>query len=381
MNAMIKPIRKVEDLNRLRRQLSKNPRDLLLFCLITETGLKLGDVLKLKIKDLDGLQLRDPLPISKAPAYLDKKPRMTPRIEEAFDMLRKEKTPYLEDYLFKSKKGNAPLEPTSVSRLVAQWFREMKLEGLTGVKSLRKTWERHFKHNTGSVELVSNSNGESIYGRLATPKMSDQIHSKLLDLILTGRLAPGKKLVAQHIAEEMQISPMPVRDALNRLEANGFVILQRNRSYYVNSLSKKDLIEITEMRMILEPIAAAKASTMASDQEIGDIIKIADKFQQAVDISARDTYLKTNRDFHFKIYNCTKNQTMIQFIDQLWNMLSPYQYLLSEKSRSHNFTEGGYKNHQEIVSALRKKDTESLDRWVKKDITFAFNGIIAEFKE
>jgi DNA-binding GntR family transcriptional regulator len=381
MSAVIKPIQRVEDLNRLRRKLSKNPRNLLLFCLITETGLKLGDVLKLKVKDLDGLTAGDPLPISKAPVNLEAKPRMTSRIEEAFKILRKEKTLFLEDYLFKSKKGNAPLEPTSVSRLVAQWFREMKLEGLTGVKSLRKTWERHFKHSTGSGQLTTKSNGESIYGRLATPKMSDQIHSKLLDLILTGRLAPGKKLVAQHIAEEMRISPMPVRDALNRLEANGFVILQRNRSYYVNSLSKKDLIEITEMRMILEPIAAVKASTMVSDQEIGEIIKIADTFQKAVDIGARDTYLKTNRDFHFKIYNCTKNQTMIQFIDQLWNMLSPYQYLLSEKSRSHNFTEGGYKNHQEIISALRKRDTESLDRWVKKDITFAFNGIMAEFKE
>jgi DNA-binding GntR family transcriptional regulator len=381
MNAIIKPIKKIEDLSRLRKKLAANPRDLLLFCLITETGLKLGDVLRLKVKDLDGLRVGEPLLIPKSPTYLDKKPRMTKRIEEAFNMLQKEKAPYLEDYLFKSKKGNAPLEPTSVSRLVAQWFTEMKLEGLTGIKSLRKTWERHFKHNTAAVEPAANSNGDSIYGRLATPKMSDQIHSRLLDLILTGRLAPGKKLVAQHIAEQMHISPMPVRDALNRLEANGFVILQRNRSYYVNSLSKKDLIEITEMRMILEPIAAVKASTLASDQEIGEIIKIADTFQKAVDIGARDTYLKTNRDFHFKIYNCTKNQTLIQFIDQLWNMLSPYQYLLSEKSRSHNFTEGGYKNHQEIISALRKKDTKSLEHWVKKDITFAFNGIMAEFKE
>jgi DNA-binding GntR family transcriptional regulator len=177
----------------------------------------------------------------------------------------------------------------------------------------------------------------------------------------------------------MKASPMPVRDALNRLAANGIVNLESNRSYYVNSLSQKDLVEITDMRMILEPIAAVKASKMASDREIEDIIKIADKFQVAVDHEARDTYIKINRDFHFKIYNCTRNQIMINFIDQLWNMLSPYQYLLSEKSSAHNFTEGGYKNHQEIVSALRNGDNESLEFWVRKDIRFAFNGIMAEF--
>ena len=379
MSNIIEPIKKIEDVNRLRRKLSRNPRDLLLFCLLTETGLRLKDVLHLRVKDLDGLKVGDPLPVPKAPTNRVKKPIVTKRITESFHMLRKAKPALLEDFLFKSRKRNAPLEPPSVSRLVAQWFKQEKLVGLTGVKSLRKTWEYHFEQNADSEDIETKSGEEGIYGRLLAPKMSDQIYSILLDLILTGRLAPGQRMIAHRIAAEMNVSAMPVRDALNRLEANGFIILGSNRSYYVASLSKKDLIEITDLRMILEPLAAVKASKTASPEEIGEIVKIAHIFQKAVDHEAKDTYIKINRKFHFKIYSCTKNKKMINFIEQLWNMLSPYQYLLSQKSRSYNFAEGGYRNHQEIISALKSGDKESLEYWIRQDITFAFNGIMAEF--
>jgi len=87
----------------------------------------------------------------------------------------------------------------------------MKLEGLTGVQSLRKTWERHFKVNPGAVDPATHTNGEGIYGRLATPKMSDQIHSKLLDLILTGRhwrQEPGDDSLYRSALEH--VKPLPI---------------------------------------------------------------------------------------------------------------------------------------------------------------------------
>ena len=171
---------------------------------------------------------------------------------------------------------------------------------------------------------------------------------------------------------------MPIRDALNRLAANGIVNLEANRSYYVNSLSKKDLIEITDVRMILEPIAATQAAKRISDRELEDIIETGDMFQKAVERGARNALVKNNREFHFKLYNCTNNQKLINFIDQLWNMLSPYLYLLSEKSRFHDFKKGGYKNHQEIVLALRKRDSESIKYWIKKK-AFCFSyGVLIQ---
>jgi DNA-binding GntR family transcriptional regulator len=379
MAKKINPIHSLEEVEHLRRRLSSKPRDLLLFNLITLAGLRLSDVLSFKVKDLYGLSVGDFIPVSGISTDLERKPVMTRQIKESYDLLLKKTKPRLEDYLIKSKKSNTALEPPSVSRLVAQWFEKEKMEGLAGVKSLRKTWEHHFGPKIQSNDLETRSNVGSIYGNLVAIKISDQVYSNLLDLILTGKLIPGERLIARHIAEKMNVSPMPIRDALNRLAANGIVNIEANRSYYVNSLSKKDLIEITDVRMILEPVAATQAAKIISDREIDDIIETGEIFQKAVERGARNTLVKNNREFHFKLYNSTNNQKLINFIDQLWNMLSPYLYLLSEKSKFYDFKKGGYKNHQEIVIALRKRDCESIEYWIQKDIQFAFDGIMAEF--
>jgi DNA-binding GntR family transcriptional regulator len=379
MAKKINPIHSLEEVEHLRRRLSSKPRDLLLFNLITLAGLRLSDVLSFKVKDLYGLSVGDFIPVSGISTDLERKPVMTRQIKESYDLLLKKTKPRLEDYLIKSKKSNTALEPPSVSRLVAQWFEKEKMEGLAGVKSLRKTWEHHFGPKIQSNDLETRSNVGSIYGNLVAIKISDQVYSNLLDLILTGKLIPGERLIARHIAEKMNVSPMPIRDALNRLAANGIVNIEANRSYYVNSLSKKDLIEITDVRMILEPVAATQAAKIISDREIDDIIETGEIFQKAVERGARNTLVKNNREFHFKLYNSTNNQKLINFIDQLWNMLSPYLYLLSEKSKFYDFKKGGYKNHREIVIALRKRDGESIEYWIKKDIQFAFDGIMAEF--
>ena len=172
---------------------------------------------------------------------------------------------------------------------------------------------------------------------------------------------------------------MPVRDALNRLAANEIVNLEANRSYYVNALSKDELIEITELRMILEPRAAVDASKIINERGIESISNSAEDFRRAVEKKDRATFVQKNRDFHFQLYNYATNQKLIDIINQLWNSLSPYEYLLSEGSRSYNFKKGGYTNHRKIVSALRTKDHAALEKWIKRDIKFAFDGIMIEF--
>ena len=375
----IKAIERIEDVDRLERSLHGNPRDLLLFYLLAHLGLKLKDVLRLRVKDLEGLSEGDFIPTYGSLSDSKQNPIMTPRIQKAYNSLVKVNKPHPEDFLIKSQKGGSPLTVPSVTRLVNRWFGKVNLDGFVGVKSLRKTWAYHFGIQRQFEGKVQQSKDNSLFGDVVSLKIGDQVYSRLLDLMLTGRLVPGTRLVAQRIAEEMKISPMPVRDALNRLAANGIVNLAANRSYYVNALSKDELLEITELRMILEPRAAVDASKIINRRGIESITNSAKDFRRAVEKKDRATYVKKNRDFHFRLYNHAKNQKMIAIINQLWNMLSPYEYLLSEKSRSYNFKKGGYTNHGKIVSALLTKDHAALENWIKRDIEFAFDGIMTEF--
>ena len=148
-----------------------------------------------------------------------------------------------------------------------------------------------------------------------------------------------------------------------------------------NSISKKEFVEITDLRMLLEPVAAAEASKRASAQQIENISTLANKWEKAVKQEDPDTYLKLGREFHFSIYQCAGKPIMMNFIDRLWNMRSPYQYLLARKSQTYDFSEGGLLYHRKIVAALRKRDAEALANWVRKDIKYSFNIFMAEFNE
>jgi DNA-binding GntR family transcriptional regulator len=375
----IKAIERIEDVDRLERSLQGNPRDLLLFYFLAHLGLKLKDVLRLRVKDLEGLSEGDFIPTYGSLSDSKQTPIMTRQIQKAYNLLVRYNQPHSDDFLIKSQKGNSPLAMPSVSRLVKRWFKQVNLDGLVGVKSLRKTWEYHFNTPRQFENKLQQANDKRLFGDVVAFKIGDQVYSRLLDLILTGKLVPGTRLIARRIAEEMKISPMPVRDALNRLAANGIVNLEANRSYYVNALSKEELIEITELRMILEPMAAVDASRSINARDIKGIGKLGDDFRRAVEKEARATFVQKNRDFHFRLYGYAKNQKLIDIINQLWNSLSPYEYLLSEGSRSYNFKKGGYTNHRKIVSALRNKDHAALENWIKRNIEFAFDGIMAEF--
>lgn len=72
---------------------------------------------------------------------------------------------------------------------------------------------------------------------------------------------------------------------------------------------------------------------------------------------------------------------MIDILDRLWSMESPYNYLLARKSQTYNFKEGGYRCHRKMMSALRAKDAEALANWVRKDIEYSFNIFMADFNE
>lgn len=96
----------------------------------------------------------------------------------------------------------------------------------------------------------------------------DIAYGKIRHLILTGEMRSGDKLLENHLAAQIGVSRTPVREALNRLNAEGLVVLERYRRGYVASFSVEDVREIFRLRAILEGHAAARAATRISDADL-----------------------------------------------------------------------------------------------------------------
>ena len=136
----VEPIRKIKDVNAIKKILADKPRDLLLFTLGINNGLRAGDLLELKVHQIRGLNIGESIDIvenktGKKNVLVINKPSYD-ALQNFFKHIDKED----DEYVFTGRKGNLPLTIPSLNRLIKSWTDEINLKGKYGTHTLRKTW-------------------------------------------------------------------------------------------------------------------------------------------------------------------------------------------------------------------------------------------------
>lgn len=120
------------------------------------------------------------------------------------------------------------------------------------------------------------------------PPLRDRVYLEIEALIIEGRITPGERLVENSLAEQLQVSRGPVREAIQLLERDGWVTLLPRRGAYVRVPSGEELEEFFATRMILEVEAARLAAErVARDGDASEVAAFAQELQRAVDYSTR----------------------------------------------------------------------------------------------
>ena len=140
-NITVEPIRDLKDIESIKRLLSNNTRDLLIFILGINNGLRCGDLLKLKVKDVKSIKPNETLKIREQKTGKDNILMINKTSFKILKQYLDEVKPDDEDYLFKSRKGgNQPLSVGSVNNMVKSWCRSINLKGNHGSHTMRKSW-------------------------------------------------------------------------------------------------------------------------------------------------------------------------------------------------------------------------------------------------
>src|SRR5438552_408712 len=109
----------------------------------------------------------------------------------------------------------------------------------------------------------------------------EEIREQLIDDILSGRLAPGTRVVETRLAQKFGVSQAPVREALRDLELFGFVVCSPFRSTYVRQISTDDLLESYPVRAALESLAARHAATRIDDETLTELQDLIGEMREA----------------------------------------------------------------------------------------------------
>lgn len=135
------PIRELKDIESIKRLLSNNTRDLLLFTLGINNGLRCGDLLRLKVQDLKHLKPGETLKIREQKTGKDNYLMVNKTSFKILKQYLDEMKPNDDEYLFKSRKGdNQPLSVGTVGNMVKSWCRSINLRGQFSSHSMRKSW-------------------------------------------------------------------------------------------------------------------------------------------------------------------------------------------------------------------------------------------------
>lgn len=153
------------------------------------------------------------------------------------------------------------------------------------------------------------------------------------------------------LANRLKVSRTPVREALKDLEADGLVEHLPRVGASIKSLSYAEVVELYEMRAVLEGLAAKMAARSASDLELQALAKLNTQMAQAIDVPAQMAQL--NRNFHRLLFNAAKNRYLLQAVSMVQKtLLVVGPSTLTEVSRASAVIE----EHARVIEALMARE-------------------------
>lgn len=364
----------------LRSLLSGQPRNGLLLEMILQTSATIQDILKLKVGDLKGLGVGDPMSINSGDG-LGVPQLLTAAMKKCFDTLLKEKDVLSDgDILFRSNKGGKALSKTSVSRLVRKWITDsdMKCSGIRELRSLNKVAGEDGMHSGAEAELIQGGSNDYTLPRITTITRQEAVFQELEKAIMSGQIPPGQRLSTEEIARGMGVSRIPVREALARLAERGFITTRPKWGSIVNELSRDNLREILDLRLMLECEAVGKATVRISDSTITELERINREFTKARSQNKADLLLDANRRFHILAYKDSKSPILLDIINQLWDKVSPYYNIMFRQSIT-THPQSGVNFHDQLINALRHRNADDARHWVETDLIHSADFVLELF--
>ncbi len=153
--------------------------------------------------------------------------------------------------------------------------------------------------------------------------LAEKAYETLHDAIITGALRPGARLPIEELAEYLEMSPMPIREAVRRLDAVGLVENVPHRGARVTELSVTDLTEVYEVRLALETLAIRRAAARFTDaraerarQSLARLEEMADDTSVAAS--------EAHADFHFAFYEAAESAWLLRLIRPAWQVCERY---------------------------------------------------------
>lgn len=199
------------------------------------------------------------------------------------------------------------------------------------------------------------------------------VFESLREAIINATLKPGERLMEIQLAEEMGVSRTPVREAIRKLELEGFVVMVPRKGAYVAGVSIKDIADVFEVRAALEGLAAGLAAERITDNELEVLERSLVHVAEASEAGDLEKLVTMDTDFHDILYKACRNERLIQIVSNLREQIQRFRSTsLSQPGRM----KLAWEEHKEIVEAISERNVELARELAREHIENAENSML-----
>jgi len=204
--------------------------------------------------------------------------------------------------------------------------------------------------------------------------LTEKVYKSLKKSILNGDLEPGQKLSQDWLAKQMKVSRMPVREAIERLKAEGLIKNIPYKESRIINITSNDIREIYSLRVLLEGYSARLATRKIGEDDLKKLKILNKEMKEYLDKKKYKQLHILNKSFHLIIHNKSGNKRLYKMIINLWDSL-PKKYFWKFPERA----ESSISEHEKIINIIEKRDERMTERIIIQHIQNTESRIIKIF--
>ncbi|WP_431949850.1 GntR family transcriptional regulator [Actinacidiphila sp. bgisy167] len=198
--------------------------------------------------------------------------------------------------------------------------------------------------------------------RVARPApLRQAVYDALIELVISGSLTPGQHLVEAELAEHLDVSRQPVREALQRLQTDGWVDLRPAQGAFVHSPTEEEAAQLLGVRSVLETYSARLAAENAKPEDVDRLWELQEEGEAALAAGEVERLVAANTALHSCITSIAANAVLAELISQVSRKVRWY-YTPIAKPRGKD----AWKEHAQLIRAIAKGDAERAGEIMRK---------------
>ncbi len=175
--------------------------------------------------------------------------------------------------------------------------------------------------------------------------------------ILSARLKPGDRLVINRIARDLDLSDVPVREAMVKLESEGLLATEPHVGATVAAMNPDDVLDVYLIGSVLEGAAARWATPELTDKDLTHLAQQLDAMDASIANGDLDAFARQDREFHRLIVRRCPSERLVQLIEELWGTKEQLRTVYPVRSRG----AATQRENRAILRALKRRDAESAE--------------------